>query len=383
MTVKQNLFILYAANLLFMASFSAYFLLPVYLSDLGASDAVIGGIMSAMGISNLATLLWLYFYGGRRDTKAMMMFGCAVALISNTCMTFTTDLFFIAGIRMCSGIAFCVYFVSANTCLTQICPPKEHAKHIGFLGVITLVTQAASPAAAEVLVAITNFQTLFALTIFLVVLSIIALFILPRAQTSAQEKPVKTENASNTNWLFYGFQVTGVAVLGGVVYGTILVFSPLYLQEKQILPLSLFFIVYSMAAVISRIIGRNWADRYGRIRISRYAFVALTISVILMGWTGNAATFGAVSALFGLGHGLMYPAMAAYSIQVIPGNLRAMTLWAGGFMIGVSIGAAIGGVIAEKTTIGTAFLLSAVMPLIAVAALSNQLPRRKQRGMDL
>lgn len=370
MTVKQNLFVLYAANLLYMASFSAYFLLPVYLSDLGASDAVIGGIMSVMGVSNLATLLWLYFYGGRRDTRAMMMFGCAAALISNTGMIFTTNLFFIAGIRLWHGIAFCIYFVSVNTYITQICPPKEHAKHIGFLGVITLVTQAASPAAAEAFVAITNFQTLFALTIFLVVLSSIALFILPRAQTSKQEKTVTTGNDSNTNWLFYGSQVAGVAVVGGAAYGTILVFSPLYLQEKQIMPLSLFFIAYSIAAVISRIIGRNWADRYGHVRISRYAFAALTVSVIIMGWTSNAATFGAVSALFGIGHGLMYPAMAAYSIQVIPGKLQAMTIWIGGFIIGVSIGAALGGVIAEKTTIGTAFMLSAVMPMIAVAALS-------------
>ena len=39
-------------------------------------------------------------------------------------------------------------------------------------------------------------------------------------------------------------------------------------------------------------------------------------------------------------------------------------------IIGVSIGAALGGVIAEKTDIGTAFMLSAVMPMIAVAALS-------------
>jgi MFS family permease len=369
-TVKQNLLILYAANLLYMASFSAYFLLPVYLSDLGASDAIIGGIMSVMGISNLATLLWLYFYGDRRDTRSMMMFGCAAALISNTCMILTTDLFFIACVRLWHGIAFCIYLVSVNTYITQICPPKEHAKHIGFLGVITLVTQAASPAAAEAFVEITNFQTLFALTIFLVVLSVIALFILPRAQTSEQKKTVKIGNDSNSNWLFYGFQVAGVAVVGGVVYGTILVFSPLYLQEKQIVPLSLFFIAYSMAAVISRIIGRNWADHYGRVRISRYAFVALTVSVIIMGWTRNAATFGAVSALFGIGHGLMYPAMAAYSIQVIPGNLRAMTIWTGGFIIGVSIGAALGGVIAEKTDIGTAFMLSAVMPMIAVAALS-------------
>jgi len=84
----------------------------------------------------------------------------------------------------------------------------------------------------------------------------------------------------------------------------------------------------------------------------------------------NAATFGALSALFGIGHGLMCPAMAAYSIQVIPGNLRAMTIWTGGFIIGVSIGAALGGMISEKISIGMAFMLSAVMPMIAVVALS-------------
>ncbi len=368
--MKPGLLILYAANFLFMVSFSAYFLLPVYLSNLGASEAVIGGIMSAMGISNFATLLWLYFYGSRQDTKSLMIFGCAAALISNTAMVFTTDLFFIGCIRLWHGMAFCIYFISANTYLTQICPPERHARHIGFLGIITLVTQAASPAAAELFVSVTSFQALFVLTVFIALLSEAALFFLPRFKASKQKSMIETKKDSTADWLFHGVRMSSVAVLGGAVYGTIIVFSPLYLKEKHILPLSLFFIAYSVAAVVSRIIGQNWADQYGRVRISRYAFAALTVSVLSMGWTENAVTFGTVSALFGIGHGLMYPAMAAYSIQVIPGNLRAMTIWSGGFIIGVSIGALLGGVLAEKTAIGTAFMLSALMPAAAIAVLS-------------
>ena len=50
-----------------MCAFSAYFLLPVYLTDLGATESLVGAIMSSMGVSNAITLIWIYFWGKIAD----------------------------------------------------------------------------------------------------------------------------------------------------------------------------------------------------------------------------------------------------------------------------------------------------------------------------
>ena len=89
--------------------------------------------------------------------------------------------------------------------------------------------------------------------------------------------------------------------------------------------------------------------------------------MVALGSTETALTFGLAAAMFGLGHGLMYPTMAAYSIDVVPGgHLRAMTIWSGGFIVGMSIGSWFAGVASEYVSIGAAFRLSALMPVTAL-----------------
>lgn len=369
---------LYIANLLYMCAFSAYFLLPVYLADLGATESLVGAIMSSMGVSNAVTLIWIYFWGAGSDTRRLMLVGCIATILSCAAMLITRDLFWISAIRMLQGFAFCLYFVSINTYLTQICPPSQHAKQIGFLGIITLSTQSAAPAAAEAFVAMTSFPALFGLTMVLAGGAAVALLRLPIS--GEKQLPASTnfpDSLVKQSWLRDGFQISAVALLGGATYGTVLIFSPLYLREQGIWPLSLFFITYAVAAVIARFVGRNWADRFGRVRVARICFIALAVATFSLGWSTQAVTFAAASALFGVGHGLMYPAVAAHSIQVIPGNLRAMTIWAGGFIIGVSVGAAGAGVVAEYTAIGTAFQIAALLPFAAcLLFLNNRSPRK-------
>lgn len=214
---------------------------------------------------------------------------------------------------------------------------------------------------------------LFGLTAALAAGSVVAVLLLP---ASKKRQPHKLSDdlygVSAPSWLEYGFHISAVALLGGAAYGTVMIFSPLYLRANGIWPLSLFFSTYAAAAIFARFVGRNWADRYGRIRLACACFMVLTIATLCLGRSAHTISFAAASALFGVGHGLMYPAVAAHSIQVIPGNLRAMTIWAGGFIIGISAGAACAGVVAEYSDIGTAIQLAALLPFTAFVLLCFQ-----------
>jgi len=360
---------LYAANLLFLAVHGAYFFLPVYLTRLGASDAAVGAVMSAMGISNAVALAWLYFVGERFDTRRLMLVGCVASGLSCAGMLAVTSLWAIAAMRMLQGAGFCLYFVSANAWIAQWCPPAERAKQIGYLGIVTLLTQSVAPAAAELLVNLTGFPTLFAITVAVVCASALVLTKVPVSGTRASGTPARAGDGGR-EWLAHGLQLGAVALLAGAGYGAVLIFSPLYLQSRGILPLSLFFTVYAAAAIAIRVVGRNWAHRWGNLKVAGWCFLLLGLATVLLGVSRTALAFGAASALFGFGHGLMYPAVAAHSVEIVPGNsVRALTLWSGGFMIGVSLGVMLAGVVAEHSAIATAVQWAALLPLLASAAL--------------
>jgi len=360
---------LYTANLFFLAVHGAYFFLPVYLTRLGASEAAVGAVMAAMGISNAAALAWLYVAGERFDTRRLMVAGCVASALSCVGMLVAQDLWTIAAMRMLQGVGFCLYFVSANAWIAQWCPPTERAKQIGYLGIVTLLTQSVAPAAAELLVGLTNFHVLFAVTVAVVCASALVLTRVPVAGAGRPEPPPPREG-SHSDWFPGGLQLGTVALLAGAGYGAVLIFSPLYLQARGILPLSLFFTVYAVAAIVIRIIGRNWANRWGNVRLAGWCFLLLGVATVLLGNSGTTLTFGAASALFGFGHGLMYPAVAAHSVEIVPGNsVRALTLWSGGFMIGVSLGVMLAGLVAEHSAIPTAVQWAATLPLLAAVVL--------------
>ncbi|MHB8767125.1 MAG: MFS transporter, partial [Deferrisomatales bacterium] len=156
---------LYAANLLFLAAYGAYLLLPVYLTGLGASESQVGSVLSATGIANALTLGWMYRGGERRGPCRLMVAGCGAFGLGSLVILASPSLWAVALGRMLHGVGFPLYFVAANAWLAQACPPAERAKQIGFLGIVTLVTQSVAPAASEALVAVAGWPALFAATL--------------------------------------------------------------------------------------------------------------------------------------------------------------------------------------------------------------------------
>jgi len=371
---------LYAANLLFLAVHGSYFFLPVYLTTLGASEAGVGAVMAAMGVSNAAALVWLYFVGERLDTRRLMLAGCVASGLHCAGMLLATGLWAIAALRTLQGVGFCLYFVSANAWVAQRWPPAERAKQIGYLGIATLLTQSVAPAGAELLSGLAGFRALFAATLVLVLAAAAAV-----ARVPAPSAPGTTAERPGASpappWLASGVQLGVVALLSGAGYGAVLIFSPLYLQARGISPLSLFFTVYAAAAIAARLVGRDWAHRWGHLRLARHCFLLLALATVLLGRTTGALSFAGAATLFGVGHGLMYPAVAAYSVEALPGSsVRALTLWSGGFMVGVSLGVLLAGLIAEHSAVPTAIQCAAVLPLLAAVALWVKDPGREEEG---
>lgn len=368
---------IYLANFFYILAYGAFFLLPVHLRDLGASNAQIGYITAAMGITNAAALYWLIFHGFRHDSRRLMVAGCVFFAVGSLGMALWDGFFTIACMRMFQGVGFCLYFIAANTWVSHRSPVDLLARHIGYFGAVTLVTQSFAPTLAEVMAAAMGYRALFILT---AVYLAVALAIILTLEPSGGHDTGETDAGGGGRAPMSPFNLLALALAGGGLFGAVVCFSPLYLQELGIVPVSLFFIAYAVSAVAVRLVFRGLADRIGHLRVARWCFFLLALSVLIMSYSTTAVTFAAASAIFGCGHGLMYPSLAAYSITAVKGGrLRGMAVWAGGFAVGVSIGAWVSGEIAELFPIAVMFRASLVFPLIA-AFLSRSGPVAKVQG---
>lgn len=357
---------LYAANLAFIFAYGAYFLLPVHLRALGASDGLVGLITASTGVTNALALVWLITKAFKKDPRDLMLLGIALFGAGCVGVAFTENFYAIAFMRMLHGAGFCLYFIAANTWLSHHSPQERLARDIGFLGVVTQVAQSIAPLLAEALVGAAGYNAMFFATVALCVLSyLIARTLAPTpADTAAPEGALNQRPTPMAP-----SRLAVLALFAGATFGVVVTFSPLYLIDHKIVPVSLFFTVYAASAVAVRLIWRDAADSVGHLRIARMSMLALAVATLAMSYATGPWGFGAASALYGMAHGFMYPALAAYSVNAVKGSrLKGMALWAGGFAVGVSLGAWMAGYLAEAWTIETAFRVGSLLPFFALAA---------------
>jgi MFS family permease len=131
-----------------------------------------------------------------------------------------------------------------------------------------------------------------------------------------------------------------------------------------------FFVAYTAAALFARIGTGNLCDRVGRYRVSvasltLYASVVSGMQVLRPGWL---EVYGA---LFGLAHGLFFPAYSALTIERVPLRERAklMALSNGAFSCGFALSGLVLGPIAEHGGYRQVFLVAGLASFASVGLL--------------
>jgi MFS family permease len=111
----------------------------------------------------------------------------------------------------------------------------------------------------------------------------------------------------------------------------------------------LFFITYTAAIIAVRLIGGWIPDKFGKKRSSVPALFLFAISIIAIGFASGTSGLILAGVLFGLGHGLFYPAIYALVIDLTPEADRgkAVSICSVAFTFGGMLGVFIYGVIAE------------------------------------
>jgi MFS family permease len=162
-------------------------------------------------------------------------------------------------------------------------------------------------------------------------------------------------------------------------YGGITSYVAIFATERNVRPASLFFTVFAIAILMTRVLTSRIGDRFGPRALLYPSWVLVPTGLALLPFSDSPLAFSVSAAVFGAGFGGAYPAFVTYVLGRTAPARRGATfgsiLFA--FDMGIGSGSLITGILAERSGFPVAFATAAILSALSIplfAATSRLLP---------
>jgi predicted MFS family arabinose efflux permease len=238
-------------------------------------------------------------------------------------------------LRIVQGVAFAAGFNAASTLAAELAPPARRAAALGIFGISTLGTHALAPTIGEQLVHAGGFPLLFVVAAGYSVVGLLLTLGLPSASGTARGPSEPLDVRGTLAGLI------PVVALAGIAFGTVITFTPTFVQDEHLGSVSTFFLSYTVAAICTRFGAGGLGDMIGHRRVVVPALAVLAFAISALGAVHTQFGLAAVGVVFGTAQGIVYPTLNAFAIErATTGQLgRIQTLFNGAFNLGVTAGA--------------------------------------------
>ena len=360
------------ANLCHTASFSAFFLLPLYILEHGGNQGDIGVVMGIFALASAISRPWVAEMIDRIGRKRSYTLGSILMLASPFLYLGIQDplgsayLPFLL-LRALHGVGLAICFTSVFTFMADILPQDRLNEGIGMFGISGLIGIAIGPILAEIMLEHFGFAGLF---IVAGILSGISLIIHQPLKESA---PTGEEESDLTT--FFGlfrrekFIVVGlISLLFGVgLAGSGNFVAPLA-EERNLGFISVYFFCYSGGAITIRFVNGWLSGKFGENRILPCSIVLYMAGLLLLPLAYNQEVLCVAGILSGIGHGLLFPLLNTMAVRDESASIRgkATGIFTGGIDSGIFAGSMILGYIGDWFGLNVLFLCAGLSMTIAL-----------------
>jgi MFS family permease len=312
-------------------------LLPFYATDLGASATVVGVLVSAFSVAQLAVApLWGRFsdrYGRRPAILAgLVLTGCAYLVFAAAGSVLVLLLS-----RLIQGLGGGTIGV-VQAYVADASPPEERTKSLGWLSAVTSLGAVAGPAFGSAMVDVGGKA---APGIGAAVLAFLVAVFAARFLVESREPPPAGGHGSSggtsprqalvrvvTRWREPASRLIWIYTIGiGAFYGTIQVVPLLLMHRLSVTEHNVgYFVMYlgGMGVVVrSLLLGRAVA-RLGEARLSRLGLVLLAAGLGCTGLADHPAILFLGFTLMPLGTAFLFPCVTGLLSQVVSGRERGL-----------------------------------------------------------
>ncbi|MDD6381789.1 MAG: MFS transporter [Selenomonadaceae bacterium] len=322
---SRNFIALVAANGLLFAGFHVLLpTLPLYVAGLGASGSEIGLIAGIFGYS--AIFIRLFTDTGVRafGKKKCLYAGLFCSLLATVGYACFDSIHAIIAARIIHGFGFGLSTTFAAALVADVIPASRRGEGIGYFGLGSTIAMAMAPAFGLMLLSDISAIALFAVS---GLASFLALFAAheDRMPEKEPELPLPAVHLSFRNRIYEaGTGIPSVlTILFGAAYGSVNTFIAMMAAEAGIEHAGLFFIVGTFFIIFSRPFGGRLLDRRGAfaVVIPGALFYSAALGLILI--ADSLALLLGASILYGLGAGLLLPALMTWMLNVVRADRRS------------------------------------------------------------
>jgi MFS family permease len=361
------------ANFLFFTNLSAFFLLPLHLKQLGATESHIGLVMGLYSGTAIVCQPVVGAWVDRAGRRPFMVIGAGLAMLACLCYAAAPAAVGLFPVfRILQGLGYSLYFIANFTLVVDLVPPERRGQALGVFGISGLTSTAVGPALGEVVVRAFGFRAFFLATAAVAGASLVV-------SSRVSEPPRQTPAGGSEGLAGLVRGVLGaprlpmsLAFAFGLGLGVVFTFFPTYAASLGAGRVGLFAVAYSMAALTVRAAGGPWMDRVRRRQIIVPALVLQALSAALLAGLApltRSAGVPALPVLFlvgllaGAAHGFLYPALSALVMDVTPEGQRGRVIgvFSAFILSGQAIGAVVFGSVAHAVGYPLMFGLLAVL----------------------
>lgn len=359
---------LFIANLALVSSYAAFFLFPLFIIERGGSDKDIGIIMGIFALASALSRPWVAEMIDRIGRKRSYSIGCIMMtllpllhlLLQGPLKHYYALLLLL---RIVHGIGLAICFTSVFTFIIDLIPVQRLNEGIGIFGTSGLIGLALGPLITEPLLLNYGFSFFFLATSGLAAAAFLLHLPVPdqhRLLASSTPASASFFTLLKTRKMLVS---GGIALLFGVGLAASGNFIAPFAQSKNLSFVSIYFFAYATAAVVTRILLGRLADRVGEVQIIPWGLGIAAGGLFMVPLVNNGLMLLLVGFMFGVGHGLLFPALNAMAIRDEPYSARGKVtgIFTGGIDSGAFIGAIMLGIIGDLAGYTSLFLCAALL----------------------
>lgn len=360
----------------FGLGFSAFLLLPKYLTELGAGAQTIGAMTSAMSVAVVLTTPVSAYLVGRWERRSLVRLAAAsLGLSSLAFLAVPEPGAMMIALRCAQGSAFSLMLTACSVTVLELSPPLRLGRLLGFVGAAMLGTQALAPAVIEPLTEWLGWSALFWGGAGASVLVAFSSFGWPQPQPMTGSEPREPPAPFRLQGMLRPCLVASMAT--GFSFGAVVTFAPAFALLRGASSVSPLFLGYTALALGVRILVGGLGDAWGHARVA-VGSVAVYAAVVFCFAGLQPGLLPVLGAGLGLAHGLLFPSLNVLAIGDTPvaQRGRVQSFFFGAFHLGVAAsGLALGGV-AVAVGFPAAFGFAGAISMAAAGYLALAVRRR-------
>jgi MFS family permease len=312
-------------------------LLPFYATDLGASATVVGLLVSAFSVAQLAVAPLWGRLSDRYGRRPAILAGLLLTSGAYVIFAFAGSVLVLLLSRLLQGLGGGTIGV-VQAYVADASSPEERTKSLGWLSAVTSLGAVAGPAFGSLMISVGGMSApgLAAAVLALLVAGFAARYLGESRQptpsgsqaivssTSPRQAIVRVlshwhEPASRLIWIY--------TIAIGAFYGTIQVVPLLLMNRLGISERNVgYFIMYlgGMGVVVRTLLLGRMVDLLGEARLSRLGLVLLAAGLACTGLASHGAILFLGFTLMPLGTAFLFPCVSGLLSRVVPGNQRGL-----------------------------------------------------------